>query len=124
MASGQSGCTGLGPQNCLRCRSPLEGLSVLHQMFRFRWPEWRKLTPARQQEIAREAVAVLTPAEEAGQSAAYSMLGHKGDLMLVHFRDSFDDLNATRAATESHGLAGILGAGALFVSFGNRVGIV
>ena len=21
----------------------LEGLSVLHQMFRFRWPEWRKL---------------------------------------------------------------------------------
>ena len=22
----------------------LEGLSVLHQMFRFRWPEWRKLT--------------------------------------------------------------------------------
>ena len=22
------------------------------------------------------------------------MLGHKGDLMLVHFRDSFDELNA------------------------------
>ena len=72
----------------------LEGLSVLHQMFRFRWPEWRKLSSARQQEIAREAVAVLSPAEEAGQSAAYSMLGHKGDLMLVHFRDSFDELNA------------------------------
>jgi hydrogen peroxide-dependent heme synthase len=72
----------------------LEGLSVLHQMFRFRWPEWRKLSPARQQEIAREAVAVLAPAEEAGQSAVYSMLGHKGDLMLVHFRDSFDELNA------------------------------
>jgi len=72
----------------------LEGLSVLHQMFRFRWPEWRKLTPIRQQEIAREAAAVLSGPEEAGQSAAYSMLGHKGDLMLVHFRDSFDDLNA------------------------------
>ena len=72
----------------------LEGLSVLHQMFRFRWPEWRKLTPARQQEIAREAVATLAGPEEAGESAVYSMLGHKGDLMLVHFRDSFDDLNA------------------------------
>jgi chlorite dismutase len=71
----------------------LEGLSVLHQMFRFRWPEWRKLTPARQQEIAREAAAALAGAEEAGESAVYSMLGHKGDLMLVHFRDSFDDLN-------------------------------
>jgi hydrogen peroxide-dependent heme synthase len=73
----------------------LEGLSVLHQMFRFRWPEWRKLSPARQQEIAHEASAVLSPSEEEGQSAVYSMLGHKGDLMLVHFRDSFDELNTT-----------------------------
>jgi chlorite dismutase len=72
----------------------LEGLSVLHQMFRFRWPEWRKLGPSRQQEIAREAAAVLSAPEEAGQSAIYSLLGHKGDLMLVHFRDSFDELNA------------------------------
>ena len=71
----------------------LEGLSVLHQMFRFRWPEWRKLDSSRQQEIAREATAALSPSEEAGQSALYSMLGHKGDLMLVHFRDSFDELN-------------------------------
>ena len=72
----------------------LEGLSVLHQMFRFRWPEWRKLSSSRQQEIASEAAAMLSPSEEAGQSAVYSMLGHKGDLMLVHFRDSFDELNA------------------------------
>jgi len=76
----------------------LEGLSVLHQMFRFRWPEWRKLSPARQQEIAGEAVAALTAPEEAGQSAVYSLLGHKGDLMLVHFRDSFEELNAAELA--------------------------
>jgi chlorite dismutase len=72
----------------------LEGLSVLHQMFRFRWPEWRKLGLGRRQEVASETASVLTPSEEAGQSALYSMLGHKGDLMLVHFRDSFDELNA------------------------------
>jgi chlorite dismutase len=72
----------------------LEGLSMLHQMFRFRWPEWRKLSPSRQQEIASEAAVVLSSSEEAGQSALYSLLGHKGDLMLVHFRDSFDELNA------------------------------
>jgi hydrogen peroxide-dependent heme synthase len=72
----------------------LEGLSVLHQMFRFRWPEWRKLDMARQEEIAREAAGALSPSEEAGRSAMYSLLGHKGDLMLVHFRDSFDELNA------------------------------
>ena len=27
-----------------------------------------------------------------GQSAAFSLLGHKGDLILVHFRQSFDEL--------------------------------
>src|SRR5579872_730148 len=76
----------------------LEGLSVLHQMFRFRWAEWRKVGPSRQQEVTREAVASLSGPEEAGQSAVYSMLGHKGDLMLVHFRDSFDELNAAELA--------------------------
>jgi len=72
----------------------LEGLSVLHQMFRFRWAEWRNLGPTRQREIAAEAAAVFSSPEQAGQTAIYSMLGHKGDLMLVHFRDSFDELNA------------------------------
>ena len=30
---------------------------------------------------------------EQGQSALFSLLGHKGDLMLLHFRPSFDELN-------------------------------
>jgi chlorite dismutase len=72
----------------------LEGLSVLHQMFRFRWAEWRSVSVQRQREIAAEAAAVLSKPEGEGQSAVYSLLGHKGDLMLVHFRDSFDELNA------------------------------
>ena len=72
----------------------LEGLSVLHQMFRFRWKDWRNEGLARQREITRQAMAALSPAEEAGQSALYSMVGHKGDLMLLHFRNSFDELNA------------------------------
>ena len=72
----------------------LEGHSVLHQMFRFRWAEWRKVDDTRQAQIAGEAGAVFRAGEEAGQTALYSMLGHKGDLMVVHFRDSFDDLNA------------------------------
>jgi peroxiredoxin len=71
----------------------LEGLSVLHQMFRFRWAEWRKLDPSRQQEVSREARDLLSAPEESGQSAIYSLLGHKGDLMLVHFRNSFEELN-------------------------------
>src|SRR5208283_5476913 len=82
----------------------LEGLSVLHQMFRFRWTEWRKVDPFRQEGIASEAAAALAPSEAAGQSAIYSMLGHKGDLMVVHFRDSFDELNEAELQLDRTGL--------------------
>jgi len=72
----------------------LEGSSVLHQMFRFRWAEWRKLSQAEQQKMTAEAAAALSGMEEgeAGQSALYSVLGHKADLLLLHFRSSFDQL--------------------------------
>ena len=74
----------------------LEGLSVLHQMFRFRWPEWRKLDETCRAQIADEASTAFAASEEAGQTALYSLLGHKGDLMAVHFRDSFDELNTAQ----------------------------
>ncbi|HEY4962085.1 MAG TPA: hydrogen peroxide-dependent heme synthase [Terriglobales bacterium] len=82
----------------------LEGYSVLHQMFRFRWIAWRKLDEARRAEIAREVAEAFAASEEAGRFAAYSMLGHKGDLMLVHFRDSFDDLNQAELLLSRTGL--------------------
>ena len=73
----------------------IEGYGVLHQMYRFRWKDWRPLRPAHKQEIADEAAQVLNQWEQnvAGQSALYSILGHKGDLLLLHFRKSFDELN-------------------------------
>src|SRR5215475_10160131 len=73
----------------------VEGYSVLHQMMRFRWSAWRQLAEPERGEIIREAVPIMAAMEKnaAGQSAFYSLLGHKGDLMFIHFRDSFDDLN-------------------------------
>jgi peroxiredoxin len=72
-----------------------EGYSVLHQMMRFRRSAWRALPQADKLEIAKEAESVLAAMEEnsAGQSALFSLIGHKGDLMLIHFRESFADLN-------------------------------
>src|SRR5262249_33194463 len=70
----------------------LEGASVLHQMFRLRWPAWRSLTAERRREIVEEATRAFTGMEQS-QSALFSMLGHKGDLMLLHFRNSFDELS-------------------------------
>jgi peroxiredoxin len=78
----------------------IEGSSVLHQMFRFRWSEWRKLSQAQQHEIAAEASTALLKMENdvSGQTALFSLLGHKGDLLLVHFRNSFDQLKAAELA--------------------------
>jgi peroxiredoxin len=74
-----------------------EGYSVLHQMLRLRWPAWRALPAAERAAIAQEAAAVLGAMEKhaPGQSALYSLIGHKGDLMLIHFRNTFADLNQT-----------------------------
>ena len=86
----------------------LEGASVLHQIFRLRWQAIRALPALRRTEIAHEAASALGALERTApgcQSAAYSMLGHKGDLMLVHFRNSFDELNAAELQIARWGLA-------------------
>ncbi len=73
----------------------IEGYSVLHQMMRIRWADWRSLPAADRTAVLDEALGVLARMEQnpEGQSALYSLLGHKGDLMFVHFRRSFDELN-------------------------------
>jgi peroxiredoxin len=73
----------------------LEGASVLHQMMRVRWTAWKAIPVAQRSEIVREATDALAEMERnpSGQSAAFSLLGHKGDLIVVHFRQSFDELN-------------------------------
>jgi hydrogen peroxide-dependent heme synthase len=73
----------------------IEGYSILHQMMKFRWSAWRELGEAQRREILQEASGTLAKMEQnaRGQSALYSLLGHKGDQMLVHFRESFDALN-------------------------------
>jgi chlorite dismutase len=75
----------------------IEGSSVLHQMLRFRWSAWRELPQADKSAIVAEATQALAGLERSN-SALYSLLGHKGDLMLVHFRDSFDQLKQAELA--------------------------
>jgi peroxiredoxin len=75
----------------------LEGWGLLHQTFRIRWPELRRLSSVARTELAAEAVALIrTGAEEAGaegRTVMVQLLGHKGDLMLIHARRTFDELS-------------------------------
>ncbi len=76
----------------------LEGSFLLHQFFHFDWKAWRCCAQVERQEIVAQAVAALERLERANldgpvQTALFSQLGHKGDLVLIHFRDSLEALN-------------------------------
>jgi len=73
----------------------LDGSYLMHQMFRVRWAAWRALGSSQQKHILTAAMAMFGEMEQNKQQATglFSMLGHKGDLMLVHFRKSLDELN-------------------------------
>jgi chlorite dismutase len=100
----------------------LEGSCLLHQFFRFDWKSWRGFAPSERKDgadgerktglqnkrksgadgergkIVSDAIATLRSLERAApdapvRTALYSELGHKGDLILVHFRESFEALN-------------------------------
>ena len=79
----------------------IEGASVLHQMMRFKRAAWRALTDDDRGTILSQAARVLGAMEKPAngcQSAIFSLLGHKGDLMFVHFRRSFEELNQAQVA--------------------------
>jgi len=76
----------------------LEGSALLHQFFRFDWKAWRSCADGERKKIAADATAVLRSLERSApeapvRSALYSQLGHKGDLILIHFRESLEALN-------------------------------
>jgi peroxiredoxin len=93
----------------------LEGSCLLHQFFRFDWKSWRTAPQADRDRIAAQAVEALNRLERSGpdspvRSALFSQLGHKGDLILVHFRDSFAALNQVEldlAQTELYDYLGL-----------------
>ena len=76
----------------------LEGSCLLHQFFRFDWKAWRAVPQTDRDRIATQTISALSALERKDpgapvQTALYSQLGHKGDLILIHFRDSFEALN-------------------------------
>jgi peroxiredoxin len=74
----------------------LEGSALLHQFFRFDWKAWRACADGERLKMVDEFTSVLKKLEGSGvgaQTGLFSQLGHKADLILVHFRDSFETLN-------------------------------
>jgi chlorite dismutase len=101
-----------------RVPETLEGWSVLHQMYRFRWSEWRTLAAPDRAERAAEAAQALAAMQRGaeGTTFATTLLGHKGDLMLVHLRRGFEELQEAQVVVARLGLARYLEPTTSFVS--------
>ena len=82
----------------------LEGYSILHQMFRVRRRQLRALDAAKRDAAINDASKLFSEMarREDGETALFSEIGHKGDLMIVHFRRSFDELGQAE-----HAVAGL-----------------
>ena len=72
----------------------LDGSFILHQMFRVRWTAWRALG-SEKKHVLTGASATFSAMEANKQepTGLFSLLGHKGDLMIVHFRKTLDEIN-------------------------------
>lgn len=72
----------------------LEGWFLLHDVYTLDWKAWRGLTDVDRERVVSQAGGWLAchAAVEKGDSAAYSVLTQKGDLMFVHYRESPDAL--------------------------------
>lgn len=78
----------------------LEGWFVLHDGYTLDWPRWRALDAADRASTAAAACQWLKTAAacEQGDSAAYSVVSQKGDLLFVHYRESPEELNRVELA--------------------------
>ena len=94
---------------------------MLHQFFRFDWKAWRATPTADRERIGAEAVLALKSLERANgnapiRSALFSQLGHKGDLILIHFRDSLEALNQVELDLAQAGISDFLSPAHSYVS--------
>ena len=97
----------------------VEGASVLHQMMRFRWTAWRALPASARSTVlaeASEALGAREKSDDGRQSAVYSLLGHKGDLMFVHFRRNFEELSQAQTRMSQLALSDFLEPTASYLS--------
>jgi len=79
----------------------LEGSFVLHQMMRFRRAAFGALDRENRAAIASEAAAAAGLLEQQS-SALFAMLGHKADLLWVHYRPNLEEIHQVQM-----GLAGL-----------------
>src|SRR6266436_3240121 len=88
----------------------LEGFAILHQFFRLRRREWAMRSENERAEVLAQSSSIFAAMAERedGQSALFVELGHKADLLLIHFRRGFDSLAETELQLAESALSELL----------------
>jgi chlorite dismutase len=88
----------------------LEGWFALHDVRHLDRAAWRELPAEDKEKALADAIDIVTAFEDvsdavAGRSVTYSLIGHKGDLLLIHLRPEADDLHELERAFDRTTLA-------------------
>jgi len=87
-----------------------EGWFALHDFRSIDWDAWRDAPERERRRAIEEGISFLNHREQVadadeGDSGLFSVLGHKADLLFVHFRPTLDDLSAIERRFEDTALA-------------------
>ena len=87
-----------------------EGWFALHDFRSIDWDAWRDAPERERKRAIEEGEAFLKHRElvadaEEGDSGLFSVVGHKADLLFVHFRPALDDLSSIERRFEDTALA-------------------
>ena len=98
-----------------------EGSYVLHDFRTVDWDAWRAAPERERERALDEGEAFLVHREHAarsedGESALYSVLGHKADLLFVHLRPTMADLDRIERSFEDTALASFTERATSYVS--------
>ena len=78
----------------------MEGWYVQHDLYTVNWAAWRGIESDKRQQLLAELNAWLSSAAavEKGDSGAFIVSGQKAELMLIHYRETPEQLNDVRRA--------------------------
>ncbi|WP_281194345.1 heme-binding protein [Halorubrum sp. F4] len=87
-----------------------EGWFALHEFRSIDWDAWRNAPDRKRERAVEEGRSYLQHREalataDAGDSALFSVLGHKADLLTIHFRPTLDELSTIERGFENTALA-------------------
>ncbi len=98
-----------------------EGWYAYHDFRKIDWSRWKSLAPEKREEMVQELLEVLrefasVEEERKGSFGQYAVLGHKADLLFIHFRPTLDELNEVKWRFDKTAFADVTFAPTSFIS--------